>query len=73
MAVTAVLEILNWLPVSVSPVPAVYVPAPENCVNTISVVPTTITDDELLVHTHPVSALTVPVSVNVNAEYISAG
>ena len=64
---------LNCVPFVLRPLPAVYAPAPENCVNTIGVVPTTIVADELFVHTHPVSKLTVPYSTKVNAEYISTG
>ena len=67
--VTAVL-MLNELPVSVSPFPATYDPAPENCAKVISVVPTT---TALLVHTYPVSAFVVPCSTNVNAPGNSAG
>ena len=62
---------LNEVPVNVNPVPAVYEPAPLNCVNMIGVVP--IVAPLLLVHTQPVSALTAPVSTNVNAETISDG
>jgi hypothetical protein len=53
-AVTAVLLMLNAAPVRVRPVPAVYVPAPENWENTIAVTPNV--PPESLVLTQPVSA-----------------
>ena len=69
--VTVVLLILNVVPVKVSPVPAEYEPAPENCVNKIAVVP--IVTGAFVVQTQPVSALSVPASMNVNALGTSAG
>ena len=62
---------LNVVPVNVNPVPAVYVPAPLNCVNVISVEP--IVAPALFVHTQPVSALVNPCSMKVYAETISLG
>jgi len=52
---------LNELPVSVNPLPARYVPAPENCVKTIASVPIVA---GLLVCTHPVLAFAVPEYTN---------
>ena len=62
---------LNTVPFNANPaeVLAVYVPAPENWVNEISVVP--ITTGAFVVHTHPVSALVDPDSTNTNALAIS--
>ena len=62
---------LNCVPNSIKPalVLAVNEPAPENCTNTISVVPTV--TGAFVVHTHPVSALVVPYSTNTNAPGIS--
>ena len=48
---------LNVVPVNVKPVPAVYVPAPENCVNTIFEVPIV---GLSVVCTQPVSACVLP-------------
>ena len=69
LGVTAVLEILNSVPFNVKPVPAVYEPAPENCTNTIGVVP--IVTGAFVVQTQPVSANVVPCSTKVNAPGIS--
>lgn len=69
-AVTAVLVMLNVLPVRVKPVPAKYEPAPENCDQVIGV--TLIVPPWLDVQTQPVSAKVVPASTNVNALGTSA-
>ena len=55
---------LNTLPVNVSPVPAVYVPAPENCVKSIGSVPIVVTLD---VCTQPVLSYCVPAVTNVKS------
>ena len=62
---------LNCDPIKLRPaaVLAVYDPAPENCTNTIFVVP--ITTGALVLHTHPVSPFIVPYSTKVNALGIS--
>ena len=62
---------LNCDPIRLRPaaVLAVYEPAPENCTNTMSVVPTT--TGAFVLHTHPVSPLIVPYSTKVNALGIS--
>jgi hypothetical protein len=49
--------ILKVFPVNVRPLPAWYVPAPENCVNWIGSVPRVVT---VFVCTHPVLSFTVP-------------
>jgi len=59
-----VLVILNCVPVNVKPVPAVYVPAPENCTHTIAVVPTTTFS---VVCTQPVSAYVLPCWIKVKS------
>ena len=61
---------LNAVPVSVSPVDAVYDPAPLNCDQGKAVVPSV--PPAFAVQTHPVSALTVPVSIKVKAEVSSS-
>ena len=53
----------NTVPVSVSPVDAVYDPAPENCDQGKAVVPSV--PPAFAVQTKPQSALTVPVSIKV--------
>ncbi len=53
-------------PVSVSPVPAVNVPAPENCDHGRAVVPSV--PPAFAVQTKPQSAFVVPCSMNVKAE-----
>ena len=62
---------LNCVPISVRPalVLAVKVPPPENCANTMGVVPTV--TGALVVHTNPESALIAPCSTKVNAPGIS--
>lgn len=59
----------NAVPVSVKPVEAVYDPAPENCDQGNAVVPSV--PPAFAVQTNPQSALTVPVSIKVNAEVSS--
>jgi hypothetical protein len=49
---------LIWVPVISIFVPSVILPAPENCVNWIESVPISTTPS--FIHTHPLSALTVP-------------
>jgi len=61
---------LNAVPVRVSPVDAVYDPAPLNCDQGKAVVPSV--PPAFAVHTHPVSAFTVPVSIKVKAEVSSS-
>ena len=51
----------NCCPVKVKPAPAVYVPAPENCVNTMLLVPITTLS---VVCTQPVSPFCVPDIIN---------
>ena len=68
--VTTVESIEKAEPLKDNPVPAVYVPAPENCANAIAVVPTVTV--ALFVHTHPVSAFTVPSSTKTKADGNSA-
>jgi hypothetical protein len=57
---------LKVFPVFVIPVPAIILPAPENCVNTNASVPT-ISALVSLVHTQPESLFTVPFSMKINA------
>lgn len=64
----AVIE--NAVPVSVNPVEAVYDPAPLNCDQGNAVVPSV--PPAFAVHTQPVSALIVPVSIKVKALVNSA-
>ena len=54
----------NSDPLNVSPLPAVYVPAPENCTNVIGSVPTVDTGSVL---TKPESFKVVPVDTNVKS------
>jgi hypothetical protein len=58
------------VPVSVSPVDAVYDPAPENCTHGIGLVPKV--PPASAVHTYPASAFTVPVEIKVKALINSA-
>ena len=58
------------VPVSVNPVEAVYDPAPLNCDQYNEVVPSV--PPALAVQTNPQSALTVPCSINVNADVSSS-
>ena len=60
----------NTVPVRVSPVLAVYDPAPENCDQGKAVVPSV--PPAFAVQTQPVSALVVPVSINTKAEVSSS-
>ena len=55
---------LNVSPVNVSPVPARYVPAPENCTQSIGSVPTTVTSS---ICTQPVELYNVPAVTNVKS------
>ena len=63
-AVTVVLAILNSLPFNANPVPAVYVPAPENCTQTTGLVPTVVTGSGI---TQPVLSYRVPAVTNVKS------
>ena len=63
-AVTAVLVILNCVPVNVNPVPAVYAPAPENCTQLTGLVPTVVTGSVI---TQPVLSYNVPAVTNVKS------
>ena len=60
----------NTVPVSVSPVLAVYDPAPENCDQGNAVVPSV--PPAFAVQTNPQSAFTVPCSIKVKAEVSSS-
>ena len=62
---TPVLAMLNVVPIRDKPVPALYVPAPENCVQGMAVTP--IVPVDAAVVTHPVFSKVVPDSINVNA------
>ena len=64
------LVMLNCVPVNVNPVPAVYVPAPENCDQVTAVTPSV--PPGLTVHTQPVSPNVAPSWINVNADTNSA-
>ena len=69
--VTLSTKALNCVPIKLKPaeVLAVNAPPPENCAQTIFVVPTV--TGALVVHTYPESALIVPASTKVNAPGIS--
>ena len=58
------------LPDFVIPEPAVIAPPPENCVNAKFVVPTVI--EPLVDNTKPLSALTVPSSMNAKAPEVTS-
>ena len=60
----------NALEMSCSPLPAVYVPAPENCVQGILVTPIVPVDPAVV--TQPVAKSVAPSSINVNAPGTSA-
>ena len=63
--------ILNCEPIRVKPVPAVYVPAPENCTQSTGLVPTVVTTSTI---TQPVLSYSVPAVTKVKSPpAISAG